>query len=96
MLWQIQTTQDVLKIINLINGYMRTPKIEALHRAILWYNEFDNHNSNCLDIDSSDINSNAWLSGFTDGDGNFSITLTNRKKKGSLQVKEFKLFSVLN
>lgn len=26
--------KQVLNIINLINGYMRTPKIEALHRAI--------------------------------------------------------------
>lgn len=92
VLWQIQTTQDVLKIINLINGYMRTPKIEALHRAILWYNEFDNHNINCLDIDSSDINSNAWLSGFTDGDGNFSLTLTNRKKKGKVTSKRVQAF----
>lgn len=34
VLWQIQKTEDVKKIINIINGYMRTPKIEALHRAI--------------------------------------------------------------
>jgi hypothetical protein len=34
VLWQIQKTEDVIKIINIINGYMRTPKIEALHRAI--------------------------------------------------------------
>ena len=34
VLWQIQKTEDVVKIINIINGYMRTPKIEALHRAI--------------------------------------------------------------
>ena len=31
---QILSKEDVLKIINLINGFMRTPKIEALHRAI--------------------------------------------------------------
>jgi len=28
-----------IKIIKIINGYMRTPKIEALHRAINWYND---------------------------------------------------------
>jgi hypothetical protein len=34
LLWEIQKKEDVKKIMNLINGYMRTPKIEALHRAI--------------------------------------------------------------
>jgi hypothetical protein len=34
VLLQILAKQEVLKIINLINGRMRTPKIEALHRAI--------------------------------------------------------------
>jgi hypothetical protein len=32
---QILAKEEVLKVINLINGNMRTPKIEALHRAII-------------------------------------------------------------
>jgi len=36
---------------------MRTPKIEALHRAIKWYNGF--YNIEPLDLDQSPINSNA-------------------------------------
>ena len=39
VLLQILAKEEVLKIINLINGYMRTPKIEALHRAIDWINK---------------------------------------------------------
>lgn len=92
VLWQIQKTEDVLKIINIINGYMRTPKIEALHRAINWFNDFDNRNINCLDLDQSNIDSNAWLAGFTDGDGNFSITLTDRKKGGQITSKRVQTF----
>jgi hypothetical protein len=100
VLWQIQKKEDVIKIINIINGYMRTPKIEALHRAIIWFNEFYNCHSckantgkiDCLGLDYSPIDSNAWLAGFTDGDGNFSINLTNRKKKGNITSKRVQTF----
>lgn len=92
VLWQIQNIEDVIKIINIINGYMRTPKIEALHRSIHWFNEFYDCNINCLGLDLSPIDSNAWLAGFSDGDGNFSITLTDRKKKGNITTKRIQTF----
>jgi hypothetical protein len=38
---------------------MRTPKIEALHRAINCLNEYYNCNINCLKLDTSSIDSNA-------------------------------------
>ena len=71
---------------------MRTPKIEALHRAINWFNESYNYSIDCLSLDLSPIDSNAWLAGFTDGDGSFSITLTNRKKKGNITTKRIQTF----
>jgi hypothetical protein len=71
---------------------MRTPKIEPLHRAINWFNEFNNYNMDCLDLDQSPIDSNSWLAGFTDGDGKFSITLTDRKKKGNITTKRIQTF----
>lgn len=92
VIWQIQKIEDVIKIINLINGYMRTPKIEALHRAIKWYNDFYKTNLEPLGLDQSPINSNAWLAGFTDGDGNFSINLIDRKKKGTITTKRVQAF----
>ena len=92
VLWNIQNSGDVIKIINIINGYMRTPKIEALHRAIAWYNDNMNTNIKPLGLDLSPIDSNSWLSGFTDGDGNFSITLTDRKKKGVATSKRVQAF----
>lgn len=62
---------------------MRTPKIEALHRAISLINEKNNSYILlwALDFDLSVIDSNSWLAGLTDSDGNFSITLTNQNKK---------------
>jgi len=92
VLWSIQNSEDVIKIIHNINGYMRTPKIEALHRAIAWYNDNMNTDIKPLDLDLSPIDSNSWLAGFTDGDGNFSITLTDRKKKGVVTSKRVQAF----
>nr|YP_010183831.1 hypothetical protein LI437_mgp38 [Coccidioides posadasii]QVG61954.1 hypothetical protein [Coccidioides posadasii] len=43
-------------------------------------------------MDISPINSNAWLAGFTDGDGNFSINLIDRKKKGIITTKRVQVF----
>jgi len=99
ILWQIKKLEDVIKIINIINGFMRTPKIEVLHRAINWLNENSavilstlNCNLNCLNLDLSPIDSNAWLAGFTDGDGNFSINLVDRKKNGKMTSKRIQTF----
>ena len=92
VIWHIQNIKDVVKMINIINGYMRTPKIEALYRAIDWYNDNMNMNIKPLGLDLSPISSNAWLAGFSDGDGNFSITLTDRKKKGVVTSKRVQCF----
>ena len=40
VLWQIQDIVSVFTIVNLINGKMRTPKIEALKRTIDWLNKY--------------------------------------------------------
>lgn len=82
ILWKIQKQNDVLAIINIINGFMRTPKIEALGRAIDWFNKNRGYSLFLKPLDDSPIDSNSWLAGFTDGDGNFSITITKRKNKG--------------
>ncbi len=92
VLWQIIAKQEVIQIVSLINGYMRTPKIEALHRAINWINDNYNCHIDNLDLDISPIDSNSWLSGFTDGDGNFSISLYNRKKNGNILRKYVQTF----
>jgi len=89
---QILAKEEVLKIIHLINGYMRTPKIEALHRAICWINEKDSTTIPCLGLDLSSLDSNSWLAGFTDAGGNFSITVQDRKKNGVFLRKSIQTF----
>jgi len=68
--------QDIKSIKNiavLLNGKMRTPKIEALHRLIDWLNArtTDGFKIYKLGLDNSWLGSNPWLSGFIESDGNF-------------------------
>jgi LAGLIDADG endonuclease len=102
VLWQIQDIVSIFTLVSIINGFMRTPKIEALYRTIDWLNNYiiNNNINNLLGpettntiilknipLDSSPIDSNAWLSGFTDADGNFSINIQKRTNKNSTRVQ---------
>ena len=71
---------------------MRTLKIEALHRAIDWFNTHKNTNLIKHGIDKSEIDSNSLLSGFANGDGNFSVSLIDRKKRGLVTNKIIQIF----
>ena len=94
VIWHLQKTEDVVKIINIINGFMRTPKIEALHRAINWFNTYDNLQLECLNLDNSPINSNAWLAGFTDSHSSFIISKSNQNNTSYFSYK-FKINIVI-
>ena len=106
VLWQIQDIMGVYTIVNIINGYMRTPKIEALNRTINWLNNYICHNKDSKllstkiilskikeieskGLDNSPIDSNPWLAGFTDADGNFSINIQKRSNRNSIRVQLF-------
>jgi hypothetical protein len=67
---------------------MRTPKLEALHRLIDFLHIRKlGLNILKLPLDLSPINSNAWLAGFTDADGNFNVIIANRKNSKSIRVQ---------
>lgn len=74
--YSITNADAVINLINMVNGKFRTPKIVALHKAIDNINKWRNANLLKLPLDNSSIDSNAWLSGFIDSDGHFSIKLT--------------------
>ena len=80
-------------IINEINGYLRTPKIDQFNKLVTWINNNSNNNltinetdtSSIIvdnltinETDTSSILKNAWLSGFIEAPGSFSINI--RKK----------------
>lgn len=60
-------------IILLINGKFRTPKIQQLYLLIDWMNKNHGTSIDKLPLDTSPLDTNAWLAGFTDADGGFYI-----------------------
>jgi hypothetical protein len=132
VLWQISDLVGVFTIVTIINGYMRTPKVEALHRVITWFKQWLIRSKDSTLpkgpegriqtlvrgrslqtlvrpatktilskigsqieglkgklVDDSEIDSNSWLTGFTDADGNFSINIHKRSNKNSTRVQLF-------
>ncbi len=69
----IKDNVTLLNVVNLINGCMRTPKIEALHRLIEWLNMTKKLTKPLvpLGLDTSPLSSNNWLSGILDADCHF-------------------------
>ena len=68
-----QDLNSIQKIAVLLNGKMKTPKIEALHRLIDWLNARSGENLKMskLGLDHSSLGNNPWLTGFIEADGNF-------------------------
>ena len=64
----------------MINGYFRTPKIEALHRLINWLNLKYDTNIPILGIDSTPFKDSSWLSGILEADSSFYLTWKLNKK----------------
>ena len=77
--------EGLLVIIGMVNGYMRTVKINMLYKLIDFYNNKYNLNIIKKEIDISPIDSNSWLSGFIEADGHFYVNLN--KKASSLSCK---------
>lgn len=79
--WMIQDSKSVINIVNKVNGKFRTPKINALHAMIDFINNKGN-NIIKLPLDSSSLETNAWLAGFIDSDGSFMIKGFTTSSKG--------------
>jgi len=75
----INNYEGLVLMVNILNGYMRTPKIEMLYLLIdFLHNRFPDLNLTKKDKDLSKTrcNSNEWLAGFIDADGHFFVNAT--------------------
>jgi len=76
----ISPIKGLIKIINYLNGNMRTPKIHQLHSLIDWINHNHNLNITKLPLRKGLLNEDNWLSGFIDSDGSFNIRHTTLER----------------
>lgn len=87
--YTIGNFDGMLKIINYINGNMRTKKILKLYELIDFFKQkYPEYTSNLekLPLDESDISSNAWLSGFTDANGCFYVRVSKNNNCNTHKV----------
>lgn len=78
------------KIVYLINGELRTPKIHQLYKLIDWLNKHHNTNIDKLPLKEGYLANDSWLSGFIDSDGSFSVQHTkveNNAKKSKISCR---------
>ncbi|KAM4054276.1 LAGLIDADG endonuclease (mitochondrion) [Hirsutella rhossiliensis] len=77
----ITSKADLKKFVFLINGKLRTLKIFMLYELMDWLN--NNHYTNIkkLPLNENSLHNDAWLSGFMDLKGSFSMRHTETKKR---------------
>ena len=79
--------QDILKVINLINGKLRTEhRFHQLINNILNDDKYKDTNIHFTLNSSNDFN-NHWLAGFTDADGSFQIKISRPLTKRKPEVR---------
>ena len=70
---RISSKDSLFKVVNIINGKFRTPKIDQLYKLIDWMNTKYLVKIPKLPLDNSPLSNNSWLAGFIDADGSFYI-----------------------
>ena len=87
MRYIVSNTQGVIKLTNLINGYLRTPKINTFYKLIDTLNIKYSKNISKLPVDISPLDLNAWLAGFTEADGYFGVSISEFKPKSETRKR---------
>ena len=86
-IYTVNNFDGIMLLISILNGNMKTNKIFALHRLIDWYNQYKGTNLEKKGLNTEPITSNAWLSGFIESDGHFSLRSTESGKYPKIECK---------
>jgi LAGLIDADG endonuclease len=82
----VSPVKGLKRVVSLLNGQLRTPKINQLYLLIDWLNKNHGSKINKLPINTGNLSDDSWLAGFVDADGSFSIQHT-KKEDGALKRK---------
>ncbi len=84
----INDQKGILNLVRLLNGNMRTPKINSLHKLIDWLNNKNpTLNLSKLPLNTLSLDKDAWLSGIIESDGHFSVRSTILGKYPKIECK---------
>ena len=84
----INAYKDILNLVSLLNGNMRTPKIYSLYKLIDWLNNKNpNLNLTKHPLNTNSLSNDAWLSGMIESDGHFSVRTTMKGKYPKIECK---------
>jgi Cytochrome C and Quinol oxidase polypeptide I/LAGLIDADG endonuclease len=83
----VNNLDGILLLMSLLNGNMKTNKVYALHRLIDWYNHYKSTSFEKKGLNNDYMLSNAWLSGFIEADGHFSLRSTESGKYPRIECK---------
>jgi len=86
-IYTVNNFEGLILFISLINGNMKTNKIYVLHKLIDWYNQYKGTFIEKKKLNTDNIMSNAWLSGFIEANGHFSLRSTESSKYLRIECK---------
>lgn len=84
---------ELCRFISLVGDKLRTPKSIEIWSIAKWLQKNIGYETFCYDycLDTSDLDSNAWLAGFLDADGAFKVRFTPKRihlKTGTIIQKQ--------
>jgi hypothetical protein len=86
--YSVNDQKGILNLLNLLNGNMKTPKINSLYKLIDWLNNKNPQlNLIKLPLNTFSLSKDAWLTGFIESDGHFSVRTTMTGKYPKIECK---------
>jgi LAGLIDADG endonuclease len=85
--FMVNDQKGILNLLSVLNGKMKTPKIQALYNLIDWFALLGKDAFTKLPLNTEKFVNSAWLAGFIESDGHFSVRSTMTGKYPKIECK---------